>query len=79
MSHDAVIKAQEMDPELAVDGELQFDAAVAPEVAQVKCKGSKVAGQANTFIFPASRPATSAIRLLSVWVVMQLTAPSCRV
>ena len=28
------------------------DAAVAPEVAQVKCKGSKVAGQANTFIFP---------------------------
>ena len=34
------------------DGELQFDAAVAPEVAQVKCKGSKVAGQANTFIFP---------------------------
>ena len=52
LSHDAVIKAQEMDPELAVDGELQFDAAVAPEVAQVKCKGSKVAGQANTFIFP---------------------------
>ena len=50
--HDATIKAQEMDPELAVDGELQFDAAVAPEVAQVKCKGSKVAGQANTFIFP---------------------------
>ena len=52
LSHDAVIKAQEMDPELAVDGELQFDAAVAPEVAQVKCKGSKVAGQANTFVFP---------------------------
>ena len=52
LSHDATIKAQEMDPELAVDGELQFDAAVAPEVAQVKCKCSKVAGQANTFIFP---------------------------
>ena len=52
LSHDATIKAQEMDPELAVDGELQFDAAVSPEVAQVKCKGSKVAGQANTFIFP---------------------------
>ena len=52
LSHDAVIKAQEMAPELAIDGELQFDAAVAPEVAQVKCKGSRVAGQANTFIFP---------------------------
>ena len=36
LSHDAVIKAQEMAPELAIDGELQFDAAVAPEVAQVK-------------------------------------------
>ncbi len=78
LSHDATIKAQEMDPELAVDGELQFDAAVAPEVAQVKCKGSKVAGQANTFIFPASRPATSAIRSLSVWAATLPTAPFCR-
>ena len=52
LSHDATIKAQEMAPELAIDGELQFDAAVSMEVASVKCKGSKVAGQANTFIFP---------------------------
>ncbi len=39
-------------PELHVDGELQFDAAVAPEVAQIKAPGSEVAGHANTFIFP---------------------------
>jgi phosphate acetyltransferase len=52
LSHDATIKAQELDPALAIDGELQFDAAVSPEVAQTKCKGSKVAGQANTFVFP---------------------------
>ncbi len=52
LSHDAVIEAQKMDPELAIDGELQFDAAVSPVVAQTKCKGSKVAGQANVFIFP---------------------------
>ena len=52
LSHDATIEAQKMDPELAVDGELQFDAAVSPVVAATKCKGSKVAGQANTFIFP---------------------------
>ena len=52
LSHDATIKAQELAPELAIDGELQFDAAVSPVVAQTKCKGSKVAGQANTFIFP---------------------------
>ena len=41
-----------MAPDLDIDGELQFDAAVAPEVAKVKCAGSTVAGQANTFIFP---------------------------
>ena len=52
LSHDATIKAQEMDPELAEDGELQFDAAVAPEVGQLKFPGSPVAGQTNTFIFP---------------------------
>ena len=38
---------------LAIDGELQFDAAFSPVVAQTKCKGSPVAGQANTFIFPS--------------------------
>ena len=52
LSHDATIKAQEMAPELAIDGELQFDAAVSPVVAKTKCQGSPVAGQANTFIFP---------------------------
>jgi phosphate acetyltransferase len=52
LSHDATVKAQELAPELPIEGELQFDAAVAPEVASVKCKGSKVAGHANTFIFP---------------------------
>ncbi len=39
-------------PGLPVDGELQFDAAVSPRVAQTKCKDSPVAGHANTFIFP---------------------------
>ena len=48
----ATKKIKEDAPDLAVDGELQFDAAVAPEVAKVKCAGSPVAGQANTFIFP---------------------------
>ena len=48
----ATKKIKEAAPDLAVDGELQFDAAVAPEVAKVKCAGSPVAGPANTFIFP---------------------------
>lgn len=44
--------AKEMAPDLAIDGEMQFDAAVSPVVGQLKFPGSKVAGYANTFIFP---------------------------
>ncbi len=44
--------AKEMAPVVAIDGEMQFDAAVAPEVGQLKFPGSPVAGYANTFIFP---------------------------
>jgi phosphate acetyltransferase len=53
LSRDAAEKAKELAPDLAIDGELQFDAAVSAEVAAAKCKGSPVAGQANTFIFPS--------------------------
>ncbi|MEA4814896.1 MAG: phosphate acetyltransferase [Oscillospiraceae bacterium] len=48
----ATAKAKAAAPDLAIDGELQFDAAFSPVVAKTKCKGSPVAGQANTFIFP---------------------------
>ena len=48
----ATARVQAEHPELKVDGELQFDAAVAPEVGQLKAPGSTVAGYANTFIFP---------------------------
>ena len=52
LSHDAVIEARQLDPDLVIDGEFQFDAAVSEEVAKTKCPDSKVAGKANTFIFP---------------------------
>ena len=39
-------------PELVIDGELQFDAAVVPSVAEKKAPNSKVAGKANVLIFP---------------------------
>lgn len=48
----AANKAKAKAPDLPIDGELQFDAAVDPRVARTKCKDSKVAGSANTFIFP---------------------------
>ncbi len=52
LSHDATAIAKQMAPDLLIDGEMQFDAAVAPEVGQLKFPGSPVAGYANTFIFP---------------------------
>lgn len=52
-----VIKAleivKEKDASIAVDGELQFDAAFVPTVAEKKAKGSDIAGHANVFIFPS--------------------------
>ena len=48
----ACAKAKEAMPDIDVDGEMQFDAAVSPTVGQLKFPGSPVAGHANTFIFP---------------------------
>ena len=45
-------KLKEMQLDFPVDGELQFDAAFAMEVAKTKASSSPVAGRANTFIFP---------------------------
>ena len=44
--------AQEVRPDLTIDGPLQYDAAVMPDVAAQKAPGSKVAGKATVFIFP---------------------------
>lgn len=48
----AAAKAKEKYPQLPIEGEIQFDAAVDPRVARTKAPESPVAGQANTFIFP---------------------------
>jgi len=48
----ATALAKEMAPDLMLDGELQYDAAMMPEIGQSKAKGSPVAGYANVFIFP---------------------------
>ena len=57
--HDNVTKVQEatriakeMAPDLDLDGELQLDAALVEKVGQLKAPGSKVAGHANTLVFP---------------------------
>ena len=58
-SHDLVTKVQlateiahGLSPDLLLDGELQLDAALVPEVAALKAKESLVAGRANVLVFP---------------------------
>ena len=55
-SADKVIKAlsiaKAINPELNIDGEMQFDAAFVPEIGAKKSPGSSVAGNANVMIFP---------------------------
>lgn len=57
--HDDVTKVQEatklakeMYPDVAIDGEMQLDAALVPSVGESKAPGSSVAGHANTLVFP---------------------------
>ena len=49
---EAVRIAHEMAPDLLLDGEMQLDAAVVPEIGESKAPGSPVAGHANVLIFP---------------------------
>ena len=52
LMRDAAAIVKQTHPDIACDGEMQFDAAIVPEVGQLKFPGSPVAGYANVFIFP---------------------------
>ena len=59
----AAAKAKLKAPDLPIEGEIQFDAAVDPRVARTKCPDSKVAGHANTFIFPDINAANTGYKI----------------
>lgn len=65
---DKVIEAtklvRELDPALLIDGELQADAAIVPNVGNLKAPGSPVAGRANTLIFPSLEVGNIAYKLV---------------
>lgn len=49
----AVLKVSELNPDLTIFGDIQFDSAFVPEVAASKAKGSPIKGDANVFVFPS--------------------------
>ncbi len=61
---DATRMAQEKDPTLLIDGELQADAAIIDSVGQLKAPGSKIAGKANVLVFPSLEVGNIAYKLV---------------
>ncbi len=69
---------KQKNPDLCVDGELQLDAAIIPEVAEFKAKGSKLQGQANTLIFPDLNAGNIGYKLVQRFAKAEAYGPLCQ-
>ncbi len=69
---------KEKSPNLLVDGELQLDAAIIPEVAKSKAPSSKVAGYANTLIFPDLNAGNIGYKLVQRLAKAEAYGPICQ-
>lgn len=81
-SVDVVVEAtkivKEKHPELEVDGELQADAALVQEVADLKAPNSKVAGKANILIFPNLAAGNIGYKLVQRFAKAEAIGPVCQ-
>ncbi len=70
--------AKEKAPELAIDGEMQFDAAIIPSIAKSKAPESAVAGNANTMIFPDLQAGNIGYKLVERLAKAEAYGPICQ-
>lgn len=75
---EAVKIAKQKAPDLLLDGELQFDAAIVPEVAKLKAPASPVAGKANVFIFPDLQAGNIGYKIAERLGGFQAIGPVCQ-
>ncbi|MBP2031624.1 phosphate acetyltransferase [Clostridium algifaecis] len=70
--------AKQMNPDLKIDGELQLDAALVKEVANLKAPGSEVAGNANVLIFPELQAGNIGYKLVQRFAKAEAIGPICQ-